>query len=129
MYSLIAILQASIYPTIKSHNLRHNSADSVPSSNLIYIKMASILNCQSRDFKHNGNFYKGKVIVLSLKYLEILKDHVKSLVYKMFINEIDFHRLYDGILEVVFSFFLGVLHCKLAYFRRRMKDVGAYQAT
>ena len=38
----------------------------------------------------------------------------------MFKDEIDFHRLVDGILKVVVSFFNGVLHSKSANFRRRM---------
>ena len=35
-----------------------------------------------------------------------LEDQVKSLVYEMLMNESDFHRLFGGILKVVFSFFL-----------------------
>ena len=36
--------------------IRHNSEDSEPTSNLVCIKMASILNYQSRDCKHGDNF-------------------------------------------------------------------------
>ena len=36
-----------------------------------------------------------------MKSLANLKDQVKSLMYKMFINEIDFHRLFDGIFKTV----------------------------
>ena len=42
------------------------------------------------------------------------KDQIKSLVYRMFLNEFDFHRLFKDILEVVLTFFSGVLHGKSA---------------
>ena len=45
-----------------------------------------------------------------------LKERVQILMYKMFINEIDFHRLFGGIMNVVFSIFYGVLHGKSADF-------------
>ena len=44
-----------------------------------------------------------------MKSQAILKDRVKTLVYKMFINELEFRRLFKGILKVVFSFFSVVL--------------------
>ena len=67
--------------------------------------MASILNSQSRDLKHGGAFSNHcEVLILSMKSQAILNDQVKSLLYKMFISEIDFHTLFDGILNVVFSF-------------------------
>ena len=47
----------------------------------------------------------------------------------MFINEVDFHRPFDGILKGVFSNFSGVLHGRSADFRRRMYGVGAHRAT
>ena len=37
--------------------IRQNSSDSVPTSNLVCIKMASILDSQSRDFKHGVTSY------------------------------------------------------------------------
>ena len=62
--------------------------------NLVCIKMASIL--ASRDLKHVGNFRNHcEVIILSTKFLARLKDQVESLAYKMFINETNFHRLFD----------------------------------
>ena len=87
--------------------MRHNSANSIPTSDLVCIKMASILNSQSRDLKHDYTFSNHcKVVILSR-----LKDQVKSLVYKMsiivcklLINESDFHRLFDAILKVLLSF-------------------------
>ena len=87
--------------------IRQTSVDSVPTSNLLCIKMASILNSQSRDLKYGGTLTNHcKVIILSMKSLARLKDQVESLVYKMFImNEIDFHRLFNGIMNVVLSFF------------------------
>ena len=88
-------------------------------SNLARMKMASILNSQSRDPKHRGTFGNhSEVIILSMKSLARLKDQVKSLVFKISINEIDFHKLFDDILvlKVVFSFFSGLLHDKSAGF-------------
>ena len=90
--------------------IRHNSADSVPTSNLVCIKMASILNSQSRDLKPGSTFSNHcKVIFLSMKSLTRLRYQVKSLVHKMFKNEIDFHRMFDGILKSC-AFFSEVLH-------------------
>ena len=42
-----------------------------------------------------------EVSILSIKSLATLKDQRKRLVYKMFINEIDFQRLFDSILKDV----------------------------
>ena len=36
-------------------HILYDSADTVCTLNLVCIKMASILNCRSRDFKHGGN--------------------------------------------------------------------------
>ena len=47
-----------------------------------------------------------------MKSLARLKEQVKSLVNKMFMNEIDFHRLFDGMLKVVFPFISEFLHGK-----------------
>ena len=50
------------------HGIRHNSADSVPTSNFVCIKMASILNSQSCDLKHGDTISNDcKIIVLSMK--------------------------------------------------------------
>ena len=43
-----------------------------------------------------------EVIILSTKSLVRLKDQVKSLEYKMFIHEIDFHGLFNGTFKVMF---------------------------
>ena len=89
-------------------SIRHNSADSVPTSNHDCIKTASILNYRSRDLKYGGTFRNHcKVIILSMKSLARLKYQTKSLEFQMFVNEIDFNRLFDGILKVVFSFSVG----------------------
>ena len=78
-------------------------------------RMTSILNCRSRDLKHRGIFRKHReVIILSIKSLARLKNQVKSLVYKMFIKEIEFHRLFDDILKIVFTHSSGILHGKSA---------------
>ena len=85
---------------------RHNSADSVPTSNFVCSKMASILNSQLRDLKHGSTLKKDcDVIILSMNYHAKLQDQVKSLVYKMLINKIDFHSVFEVIMKVVFSFF------------------------
>ena len=92
---------------------RHNSADSVHTFNLVCIKMASILSSLSRDLKNCGSFSNHyEVIILSMKSPARLEDHV----YKIFIDEIDFYRLIDRNLKVVFSLFRGVLHGKSADF-------------
>ena len=92
--------------------------------------MASILNPQSRDIKHGGTLSNYcQVIILSMKSLARFKDESKSLVYKIFKNEIGFHRLFHGIFKVMFSFLSGVIHRKSADFRRSMYGVGAYHAT
>ena len=98
--------------------IHHNTTDSVPTSNLICIKMVFILNSQSRGLGHGGSTsdYHCEVITFSKKSLARLKEQAKSLAYKMFTNEIDFHALFKGILKVVFSFYSGVLHGKLADF-------------
>ena len=57
---------------------------------------------------------------VKMKSLARLKYQTKNLAYKMFINEIDFHRLLHAILKVVFSFCSGVLCGKLVDFNRRM---------
>ena len=93
--------------------------------------MASILNSQSHDLKHGGTFSNQcEVTILSMKSLSRLKDQVKSLALKMFVNEIDFHRLFYGMSNVVFSFSSGVLHGLLADFSAKNVrcSVGAYQA-
>ena len=93
-----------------------NSANFIPTSNL-YIKMVFILNSQSCDLKNGGIFSNYcEVIILSIKSLARLKDQLKSLVYKMFINEKNFHRLFDVILKVMFSFVSRVLYAKSADF-------------
>ena len=46
----------------------------------------------------------------------------------MFINEIDFHRLFDAMLKVVLSLLVESYTVTWRFFRRRMKGVGAYQA-
>ena len=70
------------------------------------IKMASILNIQSCDLKHGGTFSKYcEIIILSIESLARLKDQVKSLGRKIFINKNYFHRLLGGTMKVVFSFF------------------------
>ena len=51
-----------------------------------------------------------------MKSLARLKDQIKSFVYKMSLNEIDFQRPFGGILKVMLSFFSGVLHGKSADF-------------
>ena len=57
----------------------HNSADPVPTSNLICIKMASILTSQSRDLKYGGIFSNHcEVIILSIESPARLKDQVHS---------------------------------------------------
>ena len=63
-----------------------NSSDSVPTSYLVCITMASILNSKSRDLKHGGTF-SNHCEDLSIKSIARLKDQGKRLVYKMFINE------------------------------------------
>ena len=79
--------------------------------------MASILNSQSCDLKHGVTVVNHcEVIIVSMKCLERLKDQAKNLVYKMSLNEIDFHLLFDGILNVEFSFVYGLLHGKWADF-------------
>ena len=104
-------------------SIRHKSADSVPTSNLVCIKMACILNSQSRDLEHGGTFTNEcEVTILSMNSLTRMKDQVKSLVYKMLRNEIDFHRLFTGILKVTFSFLGRVLRGKSADFPA--KNVG-----
>ena len=71
-----------------SNHIRHNSADSVPTSDIVSIKMASILIFQSLDVQHRGTFSNQyEVVTLSMKSLAILKDQVKILPYKMLINE------------------------------------------
>ena len=50
------------------HEIRHNSADSVSTSNLVCIKMASILNSQSRDLKHGSAAVPLATTVRSLFY-------------------------------------------------------------
>ena len=78
--------------------IRHNSADSVPTSNLISIKMASIPNSKSCDLKHGGAFSNHcEVIILSMKSPARLKYQVKK---KMFIDKNFFHTLFDGILKI-----------------------------
>ena len=49
-----------------------------------------------------------------------LKERFKSLAYKMFINEIDFHRLFDGILKVVFNVLVEFYTVNRRIFRQRM---------
>ena len=59
----------------------HNSADSVPTANLICIKKTSILVSQSRDLKHDALFSKHfEFIILSMN------GQVKSVVNKMSVN-------------------------------------------
>ena len=92
--------------------------------------MAAILNTRSRDLKHGVTFNHCEVIILSIKSLTRLKDQVKSLAYKLFMNEIDFHRLFDGILKAVFfsSDFSGVLQGKsVDVTANNVKTVSAYQ--
>ena len=57
-----------------------------------------------------------------MKSRDRLKDQVKSSVYKMFINELEFHGLFEGKLKVVLSFFSVVLTYMVIQriFRRRM---------
>ena len=67
-------------PDSYSNHIRHNSASSVPTSDFVCIKMASILNFQSLDGQHGGTFSNHfEVVILSMKSLAILKDQVKSL--------------------------------------------------
>ena len=86
-------------------HIRYSSADSVSKSNSNCIKMASILNSELRDLQHGSTCRNGycEVIILLMKCPGRLKDKVKSIVYKMFNNEI------DGILKIVFSPFLAPL--------------------
>ena len=81
----------------QKETFRHNSADSVPASYVFCVKMASILNSQPHDLKHDGNHCE--VIILSMKSLARMKEQVKSLVYKILVSEIDFLRMYDCMLE------------------------------
>ena len=79
--------------------------------------MASILSSQSGDVKYGVTFTNHyEVMILSMEYLARSEDQVQSLVHRMFINEIDFHILFGGILKGVFTFLGGVLHCKSADF-------------
>ena len=81
---------------------KKNSADSVPTSNFVCMKMTFVLNGLSSDLKHGGTLSNhSEVVILPMKFIAKLKDQLKSLVYKMFLNEIDFHRLFDGIFKVV----------------------------
>ena len=84
--------------------------------NFVCIKRASIQNSHSRDLKHGRNFSKHcEVIVLTMKSLTRLKGQVKSLEYKTFTDEIDFHKTVEWqIPESRLFFFSGVLHGKWA---------------
>ena len=60
---------------------KHKSANSVPTSILICIRIASILNSQSCNLKHGVTFSNHcEVSILSMKSLPRLKNQVKSLV-------------------------------------------------
>ena len=61
-------------------SIRHNSTDSLPTSDLVCIKMASILNTQARYLKHGGAFSNHCEVVFLRFFLARLKDHLKSLV-------------------------------------------------
>ena len=85
---------------LKQSNQCYTSSHLVPTSNLVCIERASILNSQS----HGGTVSSHcEVIILSIEFLARSKDQVKSLV---FINDIDFHRLFEDIYRVVFSHFV-----------------------
>ena len=85
----------------------------LPTSDLVCIKMTSILNSKSCDLKHSNTFSNHhEVIILSMKSVPRLKDQVKGLVYEMLIDRLHFHRLFNSVLKVVLSFFSGVLHGK-----------------
>ena len=90
-------------------SIRLHLTDSELTADLVCIKMASVSDAQSHDLKRSGTFSNHcEVIILSMKYL--LKGQIKSLVLKMVVNEIDFHRLFEGILKVVFFPFLVESH-------------------
>ena len=96
--------------------------------NLVCIKMAAILNSLSRDLICGGTISNHfEVIILSMKPLVRLKGQGKSLECNMFISEIDFHRLFDGILKIVFSIFSGVLHGKSIDFpAKKVRRISSY---
>ena len=57
--------------------IRHNSADSIPTSNLVCINMASILKSQSRDLKYGGTFSNHCEVLMLLMGSHVrLKDQV-----------------------------------------------------
>ena len=78
-------------------------------SNLVCIKMASILTFESIDLEIGGTFSNHFEV---MKSLARLKDQAKSLVYKILINVIDFHSLSDGIMKFVLPSFSEVLQGK-----------------
>ena len=89
--------------------IRHNSSNFVPTFNLICIKIVSVLNSQSCDLKHgNTSSNHCEVIILLMKSLAGLKDQVKNIVYKIFLNEIDFHTLFDTIILSIPSWHLSI---------------------
>ena len=97
-------------------NIRHNSADSVPTSfvttrSIPHLHVTRlyqdgfIMNFQSCDLKHGSTFSNHcEVIILSTKSLARYKYQFKIVVYKILLIEIDFQRLFDGLglLKVMF---------------------------
>ena len=80
--------------------IRHNSADSVPTSILFCVKMApnhEILN-MAVPLANN----------LKLSFFDSISSEIgrpsEQSIIKIFLNELNFHRLFDGIFKVVFSF-------------------------
>ena len=74
----------------------------VPTSNLVCIKIAFIVDSQLLDLNYGCTFSNHcEVIILSIISLARLKDKVKSLGCKTILREIKFHLLFDGEFIVV----------------------------
>ena len=97
LYACCIVVCVRVVASIDDHPIRYNSAHSVPISNLVCIKMDSILNSQSRDL----NIAVPLATTVSHHSFDESSSeigrHVKSLMCKMFTNKINFHRLFDGI--------------------------------
>ena len=111
-----------------SSGVLHGKSADFPAKNVRCRRISSYV-MQPRDRSPDHAVCHCEVIIISMKSFLRLKDQVKNLVYKMFINKVYFHRLLDCIFKVVFlAESYTVNRCKHINWRR-MQGVGAYQAT